>query len=67
MFNTAGVYDISVVEDVMYNATSDDDVVVVRNPEFVLSQPALPEPGGHDDLHVFQTWPVTETPRTAPW
>ena len=52
----AGTYDISVVEDVLYNATSDEDVVVVRNPEFVLEPASLYlNPGGHAmTFHVFQ-------------
>ena len=51
----AGTYDIAVVEDVMYNATSDDDVVVVRNPEFVLEPASLYlNPGGH--LMTFQVF-----------
>ena len=57
LFNLpAGSYDVSVVEDVMYNATSDDDVVVVRNPVAVREPASLYlNPGGHAmTFHVFQ-------------
>ena len=52
----AGTYDISVVDEVLYNATSDEDVIVVRNPEFVLEPASLYlNPGGHAmTFHVFQ-------------
>ncbi|MCH1410811.1 MAG: glycosyltransferase family 39 protein [Candidatus Poseidoniaceae archaeon] len=57
LFNLpAGIYDISVVEDEMYNATSDDDVLVVRNP-VEMPEPAslYLNPGGHAmTFQVFQ-------------
>jgi asparagine N-glycosylation enzyme membrane subunit Stt3 len=51
-----GVYDISIVDDETYNATSDDDVVVSRNPEQVLEPASLYlNPGGHTLMfNVFQ-------------